>query len=107
MKIKLPRGRVLDGPLLAGFEQERDRFDGMITRGAAVALTRKAKSEQPRRPGSLRRLRRAAFRPLKVRPCLPAEISTFSPSLIRPERISSASGSCTAFWITRLSGRAP
>jgi hypothetical protein len=35
MRIKLPRGRVLEGPLLAGFEQERDRLDNMITRGAA------------------------------------------------------------------------
>jgi murein DD-endopeptidase MepM/ murein hydrolase activator NlpD len=34
MKIKLPRGRVLDGTLLAAFEQERDRLDGMMNRGA-------------------------------------------------------------------------
>ena len=34
MRIKLPRGRVLDGPLLAGFEQERDRLDGMVNRAA-------------------------------------------------------------------------
>ena len=33
MKIKLPRGRVLDGTLLAGFEQERTRLDAMMTRG--------------------------------------------------------------------------
>jgi len=32
MKIKLPRGRVLDGPLLAGYEQERTRLDTMMTR---------------------------------------------------------------------------
>jgi murein DD-endopeptidase MepM/ murein hydrolase activator NlpD len=32
MKIKLPRGRVLDGTLLAGFEQERIRLDAMLTR---------------------------------------------------------------------------
>ena len=40
MRIKLPRGRVLDGPLLAGFERERDRVDGIMnrtqTRGPAV-----------------------------------------------------------------------
>ncbi len=30
MRIKLPRGRSLDGSLLAGFEQERDRLDGMM-----------------------------------------------------------------------------
>jgi murein DD-endopeptidase MepM/ murein hydrolase activator NlpD len=30
MRIKLPRGRVLEGPVLAGFEKERDRLDGMM-----------------------------------------------------------------------------
>jgi hypothetical protein len=30
MKIKLPRGRVLEGQLLAAFEQERTRLDGMM-----------------------------------------------------------------------------
>jgi murein DD-endopeptidase MepM/ murein hydrolase activator NlpD len=30
MRIKLPRGRSLDGPLMAGFEKERDRLDGMM-----------------------------------------------------------------------------
>jgi murein DD-endopeptidase MepM/ murein hydrolase activator NlpD len=34
MRIKLPRGRVLDGTLLAGFEQERTKLDTMMTRGA-------------------------------------------------------------------------
>ena len=34
MKIKLPRGRVLEGPMLAGFEQERDRLDAMLTRAS-------------------------------------------------------------------------
>ncbi|MEA2947793.1 MAG: hypothetical protein QOI40_3123, partial [Alphaproteobacteria bacterium] len=34
MRIRLPRGRVLEGPLLAGFEQERDRLDTMMTRSA-------------------------------------------------------------------------
>jgi murein DD-endopeptidase MepM/ murein hydrolase activator NlpD len=32
MRIKLPRGRVLDGPLLAGFERERERVDGIMAR---------------------------------------------------------------------------
>ena len=45
--------------------------------------------------------------PLNTKPSRPAEILTFSPSLMRPERMSSASGSCTDFWIVRLSGRAP
>ena len=34
MKVKLPRGRVLDGTQLATFEQERDRLDNMMTRNA-------------------------------------------------------------------------
>jgi murein DD-endopeptidase MepM/ murein hydrolase activator NlpD len=32
MKIRLPRGRVLEGALLAGFDQERTRLDAMLTR---------------------------------------------------------------------------
>ena len=40
MRIRLPRGRVLEGPLLAGFEQERERLDNMITRaGPSRAVT--------------------------------------------------------------------
>ena len=35
MKIKLPRGRVLEGTLLAGFDQERYRLDTMMTRATA------------------------------------------------------------------------
>jgi murein DD-endopeptidase MepM/ murein hydrolase activator NlpD len=34
MRIRLPRGRVLEGALLAGFDQERERLDSMMTRGA-------------------------------------------------------------------------
>jgi hypothetical protein len=34
MKVKLPRGRVLEGGQLATFEQERDRLDNMMTRNA-------------------------------------------------------------------------
>ena len=32
MRIKLPRGRSLGGPLLASFEAERERVDGMMNR---------------------------------------------------------------------------
>jgi murein DD-endopeptidase MepM/ murein hydrolase activator NlpD len=32
MRIKLPRGRVLEGPMLAGFERERERLEGMLSR---------------------------------------------------------------------------
>jgi murein DD-endopeptidase MepM/ murein hydrolase activator NlpD len=35
MRIKLPRGRVLEGPLLASFEQERERLDGIVARKPA------------------------------------------------------------------------
>jgi murein DD-endopeptidase MepM/ murein hydrolase activator NlpD len=39
MKIRLPRGRVLEGELLAGFEQERDRLDNVITRASPPRAT--------------------------------------------------------------------
>ena len=32
MRIKLPRGRELDGPMLATFERERQRIDNLMTR---------------------------------------------------------------------------
>jgi murein DD-endopeptidase MepM/ murein hydrolase activator NlpD len=35
MRIKLPRGRVLEGQLLAGFEKERERLDGIMARKPA------------------------------------------------------------------------
>jgi hypothetical protein len=35
MRVKLPRGRVLDGALLASFEQERERLDGIMARKPA------------------------------------------------------------------------
>jgi murein DD-endopeptidase MepM/ murein hydrolase activator NlpD len=36
MKIRLPRGRVLEGGPLGTFEQERDRLDAMMTRPVAA-----------------------------------------------------------------------
>lgn len=40
MRIRLPRGRSLEGGMLAGFEQERDRLDGMMSgKPARVAQT--------------------------------------------------------------------
>jgi murein DD-endopeptidase MepM/ murein hydrolase activator NlpD len=40
MKIKLPRGRVLEGQALAAFDQERERLDNIMTRKPArVAST--------------------------------------------------------------------
>ncbi len=35
MRIKLPRGRVLDGTMLTNFEQERERLDGIMARKPA------------------------------------------------------------------------
>jgi murein DD-endopeptidase MepM/ murein hydrolase activator NlpD len=32
LRVKLPRGRVLDGPILTTFDKERDRIDGIIAR---------------------------------------------------------------------------
>jgi murein DD-endopeptidase MepM/ murein hydrolase activator NlpD len=41
MRIKLPRGRELRGPILTAFEQERERLDGIIARKPArVASSR-------------------------------------------------------------------
>ncbi len=40
MRIKLPRGRSLEGPLLTNFEKERDRLDGMMSnRGGAARIS--------------------------------------------------------------------
>jgi murein DD-endopeptidase MepM/ murein hydrolase activator NlpD len=40
MRIKLPRGRSLDGPLLSGFEKERDRLDAMMSnRGGGARVS--------------------------------------------------------------------
>ena len=38
MRIKLPRGRVLEGPVLAGFEKERDRLDAMMNQPGSRAV---------------------------------------------------------------------
>ncbi len=35
MRIKLPRGRELQGPMMANFEQERERLDGIMARKPA------------------------------------------------------------------------
>jgi murein DD-endopeptidase MepM/ murein hydrolase activator NlpD len=40
MRIKLPRGRSLEGPMIAGFEKERDRLDSMMTgRGGSARIS--------------------------------------------------------------------
>jgi murein DD-endopeptidase MepM/ murein hydrolase activator NlpD len=35
MRVKLPRGRELNGPMMATFEKERNRIDGIMTRSPA------------------------------------------------------------------------
>ena len=40
MRIKLPRGRSLDGPLMTSFEKERDRLDAMMSnRGGPARMS--------------------------------------------------------------------
>jgi murein DD-endopeptidase MepM/ murein hydrolase activator NlpD len=39
MRIKLPRGRSLDGPLLAGFEKERDRLDAQMNNRSTARVS--------------------------------------------------------------------
>lgn len=40
MRVKLPRGRSLEGPIMAGFEKERDRLDAqMNNRGGAARVS--------------------------------------------------------------------
>ncbi len=40
MRIKLPRGRSLDGPIIASFEKERDRLDTMMnSRGGTARVS--------------------------------------------------------------------
>lgn len=48
MRIKLPRGRSLDGPLMAGFEKERDRLDAqMSNRGNPARVSEAGIPAQP------------------------------------------------------------
>ena len=42
MKIKLPRGRVLQGAVLTDFERERERIDALLARDEAPARTARA-----------------------------------------------------------------
>src|SRR3954447_17439360 len=42
MRIKLPRGRSLEGPLMAGFEKERDRLDGMMNNRSGTSRVSEA-----------------------------------------------------------------
>ncbi len=37
MRIKLPRGRVLDGGTLTSFEKDRDQLDAVLSHGPSTA----------------------------------------------------------------------
>jgi murein DD-endopeptidase MepM/ murein hydrolase activator NlpD len=39
MRIRLPRGRVLEGSILATFERERERLDTMINRASPIRVS--------------------------------------------------------------------
>jgi murein DD-endopeptidase MepM/ murein hydrolase activator NlpD len=39
MRVKLPRGRSLDGGIMASFEKERDRLDGMMSGRAGARIS--------------------------------------------------------------------
>jgi hypothetical protein len=36
MRIKLPRGRVLDGPILTTFEKDREQLDAVLSRAGSA-----------------------------------------------------------------------
>jgi murein DD-endopeptidase MepM/ murein hydrolase activator NlpD len=44
MKVKLPRGRVLEGPLLASFEEQREKLDQVLARATPSARVAQATS---------------------------------------------------------------
>ncbi|WBU29521.1 M23 family metallopeptidase [Rhodopseudomonas palustris] len=58
MRVRLPRGRSLEGPLLAGFEKERDRLDGMMTGRGGGRLAEDLTASAPVRTSSNAQARR-------------------------------------------------
>ena len=59
LRVRLPRGRVLQGDLLAGFEKERERIDTLLGSPAAAPA--------PRSPPPRRRTEPASARPIRGR----------------------------------------
>jgi len=43
MKVKLPRGRVLEGPVLTSFEEQRDKLDQVLARAMPTARATSAR----------------------------------------------------------------
>jgi len=54
VRIRLPRGRSLNGPLLANFERERDKVDAMMHRNQTQMTENTASSSGPRREAARR-----------------------------------------------------
>jgi murein DD-endopeptidase MepM/ murein hydrolase activator NlpD len=50
MRVKLPRGRSLEGPMMAGFEKERDRLDAQMNTRGNVARVSDATGTTPGAP---------------------------------------------------------
>jgi murein DD-endopeptidase MepM/ murein hydrolase activator NlpD len=47
LRLKLPRGRVLDGQVLAGFDAEREKIDAMMARSSNSRVAGAAQTPQP------------------------------------------------------------
>ena len=48
MRVRLPRGRSLEGSMLTAFEQERDRLEGMMSnRGSSPRLAQGQQADTP------------------------------------------------------------
>ena len=58
MRVRLPRGRSLEGPMLAGFEKERDRLDAMMTGRGGGRLAEDLTASAPVRTSSTAQARR-------------------------------------------------
>jgi murein DD-endopeptidase MepM/ murein hydrolase activator NlpD len=53
MRVKLPRGRSLDGSLLTSFEAERDRLDAMMTSRNAPKMAQNGATPAPIAPAAI------------------------------------------------------
>jgi len=101
--VRLPVSRAFSG--FAGHVAEYLAFGGI----AAIRLAREHRRRRYRlvQVATVPDVLAFAAAPL-IRRSLPSkETVSVSPSCTLPSRILRASGSCSSFWITRLSGRAP
>jgi murein DD-endopeptidase MepM/ murein hydrolase activator NlpD len=58
MRVRLPRGRSLEGPMLAAFDKERDRLDAMLNSRGGGRLAEDLTSSAPVRTSSTTQARR-------------------------------------------------